>query len=61
MAEVREDFAKLVRELGTSQMRRELEETFGRKIANVEQALQDQERNLTSTFDGLIRQADAQI
>ena len=42
-------------------MRRDLEESFGRKIKNVEQALVDQERSLMNTFDSLIRQADTQI
>ena len=42
-------------------MMRELEESFGRKIKTVEQALVDQERNLSNTFDGMIRLADTQI
>ena len=58
MGELRNDFAKAMSQLNISQMRRELEESFGRKIKNVEQALVDQERSLMGTFDTLIRQAD---
>ncbi len=55
LSELRNDFAKVVSQLDSSQMMRELEESFGRKIKTVEQALVDQERNLSNTFDGLIR------
>ena len=61
LTELRNDFAKVVSQLNISQMRRELEDSFGRKIRNVEQALVDQERSLMNTFDSLIRQADTQI
>ena len=36
LTELRNDFAKVVSQLNISQMRRELEDSFGRKIRNVE-------------------------
>ena len=41
LSELRNDFAKVVAQLDSSSMMRELEESFGRKIKNVEQALID--------------------
>ena len=49
--QVRNDFAKVVAQLDSSQILRELDETFGMKIRNVEQQLRDQERNLQAHFD----------
>jgi len=61
LSELRNDFARTVAKLDNSQVIKDLEEVFARKIKNLEQALLDSERNLTATFEGLIRQADLQI
>ena len=38
---MRNDFSKIVAQLDSAQMMKELEESFGRKIKSVEQALVD--------------------
>ena len=59
LSELRNDFAKVVAKMDNSQVLRDLEDGFNRKLKAVEQQLVEQERHLTTTFEGLIRQADA--
>ena len=59
--ELRKDFAKIIAQLDITNIKNQLELTFGKKIGDVEQRLSDQERALSNQFNDLMKNAEIQL